>query len=294
MARPPRRLLRWGPMFVSMTMAAGAGCAGILGLDEVTESGSSSGGEGGPDGTTPGLDGSDDGTVDGSKPDAPKDAPTDTKVDGDAGTDVVTVDSGCNQKIATDFNNAAAGLPPQVTQFVDGTGSTIIYENIGVGGSRAMHVTVPVGSTTAGLTINISSLANDGAKACAITCSVDVKILTRGGSVENRDLVVQESAGAGPFAVIAHSGLFSYFSHGGAGLEAPDLGTIGNGLFTSISIDVSGTVAPYTGRGAVGANTSQKTLTFFPASAIVGLSKASADPAIEAAFDNVLCKAHVP
>jgi len=278
-------------LFAIVTLGAAAGCAGILGLDEVTESNGPGDEAGtGPDGTTPAPDGST--LTDGSKPDTSTtdggtDAPTDARRDGDA--EAGPVDAGCTGTIATDFANVV--LPAQITQVTDGI-ATITFDNMGVGGTRAAHITAPMGAKSAELVINISSLQTDGAKQCAVACSVDVQLLQRGGNAEVKLLVMEQTLASANFAALIHSNTFTYFSRAGMGLEAPDLGTTGNGAFSTLAIDVTGNAAPFSGKGSLGATSSTKQLTFDPQSARVGIVKLDTDPAVEAIFDNLSCKAH--
>lgn len=283
-----RRRAPW--LFAIVALGTAAGCASILGLDEVTESNGPADEAGTtPDGTIP-----EDGSVptDGSRPDTSTtdggtDAPNDARRDGDA--DATVVDAGCTGTIATDFANVV--LPAQITQVTDGI-ATIAFDNMGVGGTRAAHMTAPVGAKSAELVINISSLQTDGAKQCAVTCSVDVQLLQRGGNAEVKLLVMESTLSAATFAALIHSNTFTYFARSGMGLEAPDLGTTGNAVFSTLSIDVSGNAAPFSGKGAVGATSSTKQLTFDPQSARVGIVKLDTDPLVEAIFDNLSCKAH--
>ncbi|MBS2015362.1 MAG: hypothetical protein JST00_20915 [Deltaproteobacteria bacterium] len=288
------RLLRFSrraPALVAVvSLLLAGGCASLLGLDEVTESN----GPGEEAGTE--TDATTDVASDGPKPDgtttdggtdARADAPTDAPRDVDA--DARPVDAGCGATIGTDFG--AAALPPQITTSSDGA-STIVFDNMGVGGSRAAHLTVPMGSKTAELLVNIASLQTDGALQCAVTCSVDVRLLQRGVNAEVRLLTLEQSAGAPNFVSLVHSNTSTYFSRSGMALEAPDLGTTGNGAFTTLSIDVSGNAAPFTGKGSVGATTNTKALTFDPTSARVGITKVDTDPVVEAIFDNLVCRSH--
>jgi hypothetical protein len=277
---------RW--IIAIVALGAAAGCAGILGLDEVSES-SGPGDDGGIDGTTP-----DDGSTstDGPQPEGSTDAGTDAPNDAPADRDADTgVDAGCNQTIATDFTNVA--LPPQVTMVTDGI-ATITFDNMGVGNSRAAHVLLPITGVSAELVVNISSLANDGAKKCAVSCSIDVRILQRGGVSQVKLLTMEQTAAASTYAALVHSDMFTYFGRSPTPAENPDLGATGNGVFTTLTIDVSGNAAPFSGKANVGAATNTKQLTFFPASARIGLAKVDvgATVIVEAIFDNLVCKSH--
>jgi hypothetical protein len=263
--------------------ALAAGCAGLLGLDEVTES---SRGEEGGSPTDTGM-GAIDGDGDASSSDGDASAGTDASSDAPFDAPVDVFDAGCGAIITTDFT--AVALPPQANQYIDGTGSTLTFDTAGVGGSRAMHVTVPVGGTGAGLNLNVQALALDGAQSCAITCGVDVKLVKRGGAAT--ELVVQGTALS---ANISHSSTFTYFSRTEAAPEAPDLGSLPLGAFAHLEIDVSGTAAPFAAKGALGASTSAKALMFFPVSARFGIEKIAADPEVEAIIDNVVCRSRRP
>lgn len=278
---------RW--ILTIAALGAAAGCAGLLGLEEVTESSGADDG-GGIDGASP-----DDGstTTDGPQPDGAtdggKDAPADAPKDGDAD---VFVDAGCGATIATDFTNVA--LPAQVSTVTDGTG-TVTFDNMGVGGSRAAHVLLPSGGVNAELVVNISALANDGAKKCAVSCSVDVRLLQRGGVAQVKLLTMEATAASTTWASLIHSDTFTYFGRSPTGAEAPDLGATGNGAFTRLEIDVTnGAAAPFSAKGTVGATPNAKTLSFFPASARIGLAKVdvASTVVVEAIFDNLVCKSH--
>lgn len=287
----PLRISRRAPALVAVvSLLLAGGCASLLGLDEVTESN----GPGEEAGTE--TDATADVSSDTAKPDtsttdsgtdAPNDAPKDAPRDVDA--DTKPVDAGCGATIATDFG--AVALPPQITTSTDGV-STIVFDNMGVGGSRAAHLTVPVGAKAAEILVNIASLQTDGALQCAVTCSVDVRLIQRGVNAEVRLLTMEQSAGAPNFVSLIHSNTFTYFSRSGMGVEAPDLGTTGNGVFTTLSIDVSGNAAPFTGKGSVGATTNTKPIAFDPTSARVGIAKVDTDPVVEAIFDNLVCRSH--
>lgn len=279
---------RW--ILAISALGAAAGCAGILGLDEVTES-NGSGNEGG-------IDAPDDGTTttDGPQPEGSTDGGTDAPKDAPADVDADTskVDAGCTGTIATDFTNVA--LPAQVTTVTDGI-ATIVFDNTGVGNSRAAHVLLPLTGVSAELVVNISSLATDGAKKCAVSCSIDVKILQRGGVTQVKLLTMEQATASSTFASLVHSDMFTYFGRSPSPAEAPDLGPTGNGAFTTLTIDVSGNAAPFSGKANVAAATNTKSLTnftLFPASARIGLAKVdvAASVIVEAVFDNLVCKAH--
>lgn len=217
---------------------------------------------------------------------APADSQADAADPRDGSSDVF--DAGCGQAIAVDFTK---GLPPQASETKDAIGSTLVYDMTGVGGRRAMHVTVPLGATHAYVTINIATLASDGAKACPVACGADVRLLKRGSPGATTTELTMLGASV---ATIAHSSTFTYFSRG-ALPEAPDLGPLSPaGAFTRLALSVSGTVAPFAGVGSVGAATNTKTLGFFPTSARIGLEKAAADPEVEAIFDDVWCRSRLP
>lgn len=231
----------------------------------------------------PGVDGSGDAApIDGDA------AGPDAEVDAEAGVADV-FDAGCGAVVAMDFSSAT--LPGQVTEISD-PGSTVVYDLSGVGGTRAMHVTVPLGNTTAGLVVNVQALGRDGAKACAISCGFDVKLVQRGAAAIELTMAGSLASGS---ANISHSSTFTYFSRSGNGVEAPDLGTLGQGVFTHTAIDISpAPSAPFTGRGAVSGMTSTKPLAFFPVSAHIGIEKLANDPTVEAVVDNVLCRSRLP
>lgn len=218
-------------------------------------------------------------------PDARADADADTGI-ADAPMDVV--DAGCGAVIATDFSSAV--LPPQAMELKD-VGSTLVYDMTGVGGTRAMHLTVPDGNTTAGLLINLQALGRDGAQACAVSCAFDIKLLRRGTAAV--ELTMQGGVGA-PSANVSHNSTFTYFSRSGNLVEAPDLGPLGNGGFTRVKMDVSPGTLPVTGRVTVGGATDTKDLAFFPEVARIGIEKIAASLVVEAIIDNVVCRSRLP
>lgn len=290
----PRTLPRILPPLAIAALATCAvfGCASILGLDEVTEVDPND--EGGTDANTT----NDAEVVDGAVVDVnirdggadARDARPDAMTDG--GVDAS--DAGCRQVIQTNFT--AVALPPQAVESKDALGSTIVYDMTGAGATRGMHVTVPLGATNAGLTVNIASLRNDGAKVCAVTCGVDVTLVQRGAPAgQSYEMIMVQGLGTlAASANISHSNNASYFSIG-LGPDAPDLGTLSPAAaFTRISIDVTGAAAPFTTTGAVGAASNAKALTVFPDTVRIGLEKIATDVAVEAVFDNLDCRSRLP
>lgn len=284
------------PIGVALAVIAPAcavfGCAGILGLDEVTAVDPNADGAGGDGTTNEGSIPEDDAATD-ARFDARADA-RDARSDAtDAPADVF--DAGCNQVIQTDFTSVM--LPPQATETKDVLGSTIAYDTLGVGGTRAMHITTPLGGTNAGLTVNIASLRNDGAKQCSLSCSVDVKLVQRGGAAaQTYEMVMVQALGAvSTTANISHSNNSTYLSIG-VGPDAPDLGALSPAVnFTRIVLDVSGAATPFTVKGTVGVTSNTKaTLTLFPDTVRVGLEKVITDVDVEAVFDNLVCRSRLP
>lgn len=203
----------------------------------------------------------------------------------DAAPDVF--DAGCGAAVAIDFSSPV--LPGQVTESND-PGSSLAYDLSGVGGTRAMHVTVPGGGTNAGLVINVQQLGHDGAKACAVSCGFDIKLVQRG--TIGTELVMAGPNGTA-FVRLSHDAAFTYFSRSGAGEEAPNLGTLGLGAFTHV--EVLANPAPLMAKALVGSNTDTKTVTFFPVSARIGVEKVGSDVStVEAIIDNVLCRSRLP
>jgi hypothetical protein len=287
-------------MFAAAAACAAIGCASLLGLDEVFEADPSAdtgpGGEaaidtgGGGDGN-PNVESGTDALVDARvDADAGKDADADADADGAIDAPVDAFDAGCKQTISIDFS--AAALPAQATEFKDALGSTIVYDNTGVGNTKAMHVTMAAAGTNAGLTINLAQLANDGVKACAVTCGFEVKLLQRGAAAqETLELKLQNAAA---FATIGHSNTFTYFTVGAGGFAAPDLGTLSPAAaFTPVSVDVAA-ANPFNGTALVGAVSNVKALNFYPTSARIGLEKVSGANVVEAVFDNILCRSRLP
>jgi len=266
------------------------GCAGILGLDEVSEIDPN--GEGGSDAnTSTETSTADDASSDGSKLDGAADA-RDARADAASDGGVDASDAGCGQIIQTDFTSAT--LPTQAVETKDVL-STIAYDMMGVGGTRAMHVTVPPGGTSAGLTVNIASLRNDGIKTCAVICGVDIKLVERGAPAgQIYEMIMVEGAGSRNSVNISHSNNASYFSVV-AGSFKNNLGTLSlAGAFTRASIAVTGAAVLFDGTGTVGAVSNTKTLTFFPDSVRIGLEKIAIDVAVEAVFDNLVCRSRLP
>jgi hypothetical protein len=208
----------------------------------------------------------------------------DATVQRDAATDAPldTSDAGCAAVIATDFTSGS--LPAFVTESKDVTGSSITYDMTGVSGTRAMRVRVPVTGTHAGLVIHVQGLGADGARACAIACGFDVKVLLAGAAA-----IELTMEGPASLATISHSSTFTYFSRSGMGLEAPDLGTLGPSAFKHVELDIDATM----GKATLGEVTNTKTLSLSPVSARVGLEKTLGDPEVEAIIDNVSCRSRL-
>lgn len=173
-----------------------------------------------------------------------------------------------------------------------------MFDKNGFGGSSAMHVVVAPNTGTYGLLqFNIDKLVSDGkpdaVTRCAVTCSVDVKILQRGKASTNTRILTLLTPGT-EIPNITHSSTFSYFSRS-ATPEAPDLGAIGNGAFSHLQIDVDPSMTGITGSALVDAKGDTKTLAQMVYAVEIGLHKSAADDQpLDAVFDNVLCKARPP
>jgi hypothetical protein len=261
---------------LAFAFAGLGGCASLLGLDEVTEKA----GDAGPADSFSG--GGSDGGADSSGGDAGSDAQP-----GDAGDASPAFDAGCGRVIGTDFNSPA--LSSELTVTVDGTG-TVTFENSGVGGTRAMHATIPTTTgLVAGIDVDVHTLVADGAKSCGVICGADLKLLQRGGPSALTHIVTMQGAGAGNDAHISHSNTFSYFSKG-TGPDAPDLGPISSLVFTHVEIQMVGAPPSVVGTGMVGTVGNTKTLPFLPSKARIGLERINGDPAVEAIIDNLFCR----